>query len=943
MGILNYGAEQQTSGGGILSYGMDSAPSTPMNQEKTIGDIVSGIGSTLMSPASAALDAISYLDKPRGAIAGATQYLTGNSNDENIGQAAIRGWKDNTSYKEAFSPEWVKENPVKAALAGFATDVVLDPMWLLPPAKIAQGIKAGSKAVGLTDALINPAVKAVEGSRTGKGILAFGQDALGYNRVADPIAEFKAGRATDQVVGQDTIDEINKFTKTNPNADVTGILKYVEAKSPDALTTTTIPSERAGIVAAAEDGSLAKSIREGVVTKDQAFNVLREEGKTIPDYLLQEHQRVAQTAQQAIPDYIMRNDVLNAIPDVNIRNQIQSIGDKIIESNKARSESLLNTGRLSNEQFVHFMEGSHLRRSFSQYETPEKFLEAVRKNGTPEEWQRVYSDYQTAQKQAQGFGAAHKVNMKDFAGRQVLSDETLAKMGAINDPAYKVMDTFNRGSKTLREDEFLSKITQMFGKSEQEAAMLSRDLPKSREYVHIADSKSFGELAGKWVPRDVANQVMGALGQKPDKINETLAKAVSWWKVGKLANPASIMRNFYSGIPMANVFGKVPLQAMPKYMAKVADAFLTQGGKNAPLIRELRSTGVLGDIWSKQELGNILTGKEWSQAKEAYKAGNIASAAGNTVKAGANFGMDAFGAPDLFSRAVVFAYHRDHGMSVKEAAKFTNKAQFDYSSAPEWVNWLSRTGVMPFAKFPYFAGKETVEALWNNPAQVTKYTKAQNQVNTNDREKIMPDYLKAKTLLPTGETTRIVNGKEQKVQGNIDLSYVLPFVNDVNVGNPLLDMLQIARTGKNSLGMDVIKPGMTGNEKATAYGKAAFGSIAPSVVAPYSLEKIYNATQGNVDSKGRQYDLTDALLQTVGGVKNVPINTDEMYQQKIGLLKRQIKETDGLIQQAAKDQSLNHEQKRERISEYVRQVKNLSIDIQQTNQAYQREKKRGAI
>lgn len=897
----------------------------PLQEQNGIMDTLGSAWEAIKEPASTALEALSYLDKPRGAIAGTVKAFEDNTP---LLEGAKSGWDNNTSWKETFNQDFVKNNPKMAGVAGFAADVLADPLWLATPAKLIGGVEKASKAIGLTDNLINPAVDAFKATDFGKNVIAKAEDFAGVNRLADVQGDFKTGRATDQVIGQDTIDEINKFKEMNPN-NAEDITKYVEAKPMDSIVNTTIPSERAGIIRAADDGSLAEHLKTGTVTKDQAFNVLRDEGKEVPDYILQEHQRLANAEQfspgKVIPDYKYRDEVLNAIPDQNVRKAVESIGNKIVQANQKMSNELLNSGRLSTEQYVKFQEGSHLRRAFDKYESPDKYLEAVRKNGTTEEWQRVFTDYQTAQKGGTGFGATHKVNMKDFTGRQVLSEETLKKMGAINDPAYKVMDTFNRGSKTLREDEFLTKVSGLYGKSEQEAALLSRDLPKSRQYVPVPAGKSYGELAGKWVPADVANQVMGTMGQKPDKINETYGKILSWWKVSKLANPASIMRNLYSGIPMANVFGKVPLQSMPKYMAKVSHAFAT-GGKNSPLIRELRMSGSLDNTWSKQELSNIIGDNP------------------NGIKKVADWGMKAFGSPDMFSRAIVFAYHRDHGMSIKEAAKMTNKAQFDYSSAPEWVNWLSKTGAMPFAKFPYFAIKSTAKAAYENPAQVTKYFKAQNQVNNQDRENIMPDYMKSRTLLPTGSDTRMVNGKPQKVSNNLDLSYILPFANDLKLGNPAVDALVMSRTGKNGIGQQVIKPGMTTAEKGKVWANWAYNAFAPSLPLPgnYAGDKLQNAYQGRVDSKGRQYDMNSAVLQSVLGIKNVPINEQEMVTQKLTGMKSDVNNIRMVMSNITKDQSLSKEQKMEMFKDHQSQLVQLAKQIKQTQESWQREKKRGA-
>lgn len=883
----------------------------PLPEQSGIMSAIGAVGDVLKQPAAAAMDVLQYFDKPRGAIAGAVKAVQEN---KPVLEGAQTGWKENTSWKETFNPEWVKENPTAAAALGLATDVLLDPLNVLTPVKAVGLVGRGAKAVGLTKA-VAPAIKAVEESAAGKRAIALGEDILGKNRIAEPVAEFQTGRAVDQVRGQDIIDEIAKFKKENPTADAAAITKFVEAM-PAAPVATINP---ATILASEANGTLIKDIQTGIIPKQQAFETIRTAGKEIPDALLQETQRVERAAGNVIPDYVYRDDVLAAIPDAAVRSQVERIGNMIAEKNMKLSDELFQTGRLSPEQVVRFQEGSHLRRSFEKYETPEKFLEDVKKHGTPEEWQRAFTDYQTTKATGTGFGATHKVNMKDFTGRQVLSEDTLKAMKVIDDPAYRVMDTLNRGSKALRDDELLGKVNQLYGTDAATAARLSRDLPASRHYVPVPDTKSYGALAGKWVPADIARQVMGTMGTQPDNINKTLQKIVSWWKVEKLANPASIMRNLYSGIPMANVFGRVPLVALPKYMKKVSEAFLT-GGKNHPLIREIRESGSLGNEWSKQELQNILGGKPTG------------------IKKAADVAMQAFGAPDTFSRAVVYAYHRDHGMTAKQATAFANKAQFDYSQAPEWINWLSKTGAMPFAKFPFFAGKATVEALYKNPAEVTKYIKPMNQVNTEDRETIMPDYLKSKTLLPVGTGTRVVNGKPQPVQNNLDLSYILPFASDVRLGNPVTDAMIMSATGKNAIGQQVIKPGMTTGEKAKEWANYIYNAAGPSFPLPgnYAGDKLYNAATGRVDSKGRQYDMTSAALQTFAGLKNVPINEQELAKQKITALKMQQRDIVAMVNNIAGDKQLTMAQKKERIADHKRQMQELGKEVKQVTAAYSR-------
>lgn len=1212
----------QTSRPSLDSILFDNSPAQqPISQpEQSFGDkaldFAGGVLEGIMMPTNAALEVISQFNRPQGAI---IEGIKAYQNDTPILEGMARGFgRTDASFKETFPEEFAREDPYYAAsILGFGADVVADPLNFIPPAKIAAGAAKASKAIGLTDKVLSPAAKAFKASETGKSIIATAQDLAGVNRAESLQDAFRAGRAADQVHGQDLIDEVqqlkkrygenattltdyieaidpanraapgayklpqeadvfptqfeynlqkeaddlaktfqgrgideaqakllagdvinqrrmsdisdavtgyqkgeyrnptldrawkeheatgrdftyadidfsnlgglNKWAGTNSAADVhvrniadivkqsideagiknaqlfrhggdewsvvvpdlskealdnalknasikvqqyaaqngladiyhpklqkntgVGIYYGVESTSkaksikdlingaeigtsnakkalegnqdvnriisqtmgagtPQGQTgrigqgaAENVPggAQNAGrngspqgglegqgsiqgsglgspaqgdfsiaqnVIKASGDGSLAKMIVRGDVSRPQAFDILRDNGKEIPDYLLTDKQILAKEAGEQIPDYVTRRQVLESIPDETLRKTVQTIGDKIVELNKRNQERLAKAGRLSDEALVRFSDGSHLRRSYEQYENPTQFLTDVKKHGTPEEYRRVYKAVmQSNAPGRQGFGRQHSVDMTDFFQRQHLSEETMKKMGIITDPEYRVMDTLNRSSKTIREDEFLARVNQMFGVDADMAADLSRNLPARRRYVPIPDGDAFGPLKGRWVPRDVANQVMGTLGKnrpEPGSLNESWQKLVSWWKVGKLANPASTMRNFYSGLPMATTFGKVPITALPQQMTKLYKSW-GAGGKNSPLVREMREAGLFDSPWERQDLQNIIGDKS------------------SGIKKAADWGMKVFGAPDQFWRAVVYSYYRDQGRSIQEATKIARRALLDYANSPEWVNTLSRSGAVPFIKFPFHATKATAKALYNDPASVTRWTKAQNQTNTEDREKIMPEYQKARQLLPLGEGERIVNGQPQRVQQNLDLGYILPFANDVSVGNPAIDALMLARTGRNGLGQQVIQPGMSDEEKAAAWAKFGANAVAPTLASPYTIEKLINGAQGRVDSQGRQYSLGEAVAQVGLGLKNVPINTEEQYKQKISEIRRQRQDIAAVINQIRRDQRLTLEEKQERIKNHAARIRKLTTEAREAQEAYRRLKAKGAI
>lgn len=927
------------------------------------------MGDYITDPASSVMKAIQLFDKPRGAIAGGVDAMLDNSD---IIEGIKKGWEDNTSWKEAISDvvpdEFEEEHPNIMTGAGLVADIVADPLWVATPAKIVKGASSLADVTGITKK-VEPLVDAFKESEFGQKAIAGAEDALGINRVEEAGINdaFNAGRAEDAVYNEDVVDNIAKFNKENPD-NIEDVTKYVEAAdrpAGEALEMT--DNVKKDILDSIHTGKAPEDINNGVFSKEDALKATTDAGEEVPDYLLQQHQIDAKLeAQQkiddgiavlrdqknaareakdwgevqrlnaaieaekaskssvVIPDYVYRDQILQTIPDEYVRKAVKSVGDEVIAKNKEYAKAMQEAGLLDDTALVHFKDGSHLRRSYEKYENPEDFLKAIKKDGTPEEWQRAYTDYQKI-KSGAGTTAAHKINQQDFMKRQQLSSATMEKMGLIKNAQYRAMDTFDRSSKALREDTFLKEVGKRFGKTEEEAAKLSRHLPKSRQYVPVPDSKAYGALAGKWIPKDVADTVTRHLGleKDPGALVKGWQTFVSHWKVGKLANPASIARNFYSGLPMANVFGKVGMLDLPRAMKNVNIAL--KNGKNSTLFREFRMSGATDAQQVRNELGNII-GKNksgllnWAETKS----------------------MKAFSFPDQYWRMVVFDHYRHKGESIQAAGKMARKALLDYSNSPNWVNRLARNGIIPFAKFPFHAGKETAKALYHDPANVTKYFKLQNQNSDKDEKKLLPSYLKPETLLPIGEGTRTVNGVKQKVKNNIDLSYILPFANDVSISNPAIDALMLARTGKNGIGQQLIRDGMTWDEKAKVFAEnAIFNTIAPTAVSGYTIDRLKNGYYQNVDSKGRQYDLPSAIGQTVFGIKNVPINDTEMYEQKDSRIKAEINKAKIEMSRIKKDQSMNNAQRESELDKYNNRLEELNVQRHIIKKAYKNIESRG--
>lgn len=691
------------------------------------------------------------------------------------------------------------------------------------------------------------------------------------------------------------------------------------------------------------------------------------QGTKIPDYLLQQHQidAIAESSKNQralmeayrdakskgmddtaamireamkkervrayanLPDYVTREKVLSEIKDENLRKAVQAAADPIIEKMKKDSDTLRDLGLLDNKDYVHFMGGSHLRRAYEKFDNAEDYLKAIKEHGTAEEYQKAFADHERAHSNLGGASSNHKIDMKDFIKRQRLSSETMKGMGLITDAEYRVLDTLDRSSKAIRENQYLKDVAEKFGKTAKEAAELSRNLPPERAYKYVPDSPAYGELAGKWIPADVEKQVRHRVGEgeKPG----WWKKAVAHWKIGRLASPDAVARNFYSGLPMANVFGGVPLYKMPMLMKDAAIAM--KQGKNSNLWREYQASGAKQAKLARSELEGILDGGQG--VKASLKKGDMVG----VVKGVEEKAMKAFGAPDDFWRLVTFAYYRKKGMSVKDAGEKARTALFDYENTPEWVQKLARNGVVPFGRFAYHAAKGTAKAAWNDPAKLSSWGKYQNQTD-DDVKQLYPEYLKPHNLVPLGESTRTVKGKEQKILDNVDVQYISPFSTDVSAGGPAFDLAYLLRSGQNSLGQQIIRPGMSGEDKAKAYAEQVTNMVLPKVMTKGYLEKFYNAAQGNVDKKGRQYDMSQVVQQNLGGIKHVPVNVKEMYMQRMMQFDQQISEKEKEINRIEQDERLSNEEKKREIKKYVGEIKKLVKDSKQVSKAYKSYKRK---
>jgi hypothetical protein len=593
--------------------------------------------------------------------------------------------------------------------------------------------------------------------------------------------------------------------------------------------------------------------------------------------------------------------------------------DFINDINMGGSRGLLDRNLISPETFEKFTD-RYIRREYSKYVTPAEHLKMLQESGQITEAAAFERNMENI---ARRTGGKYGLDLKAISQRKDLPEEVQKQLGRLMDATHP----FAKGGKItadlINRYDFL------------ESVMKNHASDKAEIGYKLIEGKKFGPLDGKYLPREIANEVNRVVPQMTDAAG-WWRKAVGYWKLGKtVLSPATFMRNNISNLALLNIAG-VPTYHIPQYMMKAANE-LHSPGKFTALAN--KSGTFLHNTMTEAELRGFLE----KGVGEGLLTKGVNAAKGITEKA-----ADVYQGSEKLGKMAAFMWAVEKkGMNPADAAKFADEALFNYSKVPPIIDTLRKNGLIPFATFPYKATKATAKALYENPARVAGYYKPVRELQDPDEKTVLPDYLNPETLLPVGKGTRTVNGKEQPVNNYIDLQNILPFQSTENLGiSPAFTVASALYQNKNPLtNREIARKGMTTSEKAAEYGKYAwqqFSPATPIIPGTYGYDKLINqGVFGEPDYRGRQYGLGEAVAHTILGVKNTPINTIEAGQSRLRDLQKEVQAIKYEIRSVQQDARLQDNDKKERIAEYKRRMQEVAKEMKTVGAATQRLKKEG--
>jgi len=930
--------------------------------------------------------ALEYLGKPASAVAGAVEHLTGVSNDDNVAAAAKRGWQENTDYKRVIKeklPDFNKEHPLGAEVLNIAGTILADPLWFATPAKIGR-------AAGLAGRGAETVIKAMDAVPGGRKILEFADD-IGNKEIGGltvkrwlsdhgPLDTEKDALARAQAEHSEKISAVAKEVSEAPEEVRKIVTQYTEAfpdngqfarpaKEVAAWKQGRVAANEAADVATAKADELArmavpldegeqaalvaqKSVKKQIagdldsLTPEQQVQLYSDMyqpiGKTADEMrtiqqkadALNAADKVAKTAQEARKaaetydpiSTLTRSEVLakarEAGMDESLVSQIHDLGEKAAGLADFYTTELKNRGLISSETAAKFAGGRHIRREYLKHVDPEEHLRILEETGQTAAAHQFTQEMDKLQRYADR--RSYKLDLKSISRREDLPQDIQERLGRIFDATHPLAKGGQISADLVTKYDFLKSVADKYGKT------------KAGAGLYKLEGKNFGPLENLHVPREIYNEV-NAITKRLTEPETWWRQAVSWWKIGKtILNPATHARNFMSNLILLNI-GGVPAQDVPSYLAKAASTLKNKD----EVFAEARKAGNF--------LLNTYTENELARSLKPEKTGIIGK--------GIQKAADLYQGNEQLGKMAAYLYAKDHGQTPAEAARFADKALFDYSKVPPVVDWMRRSGVFPFASFPYFASKATAEALYERPAQVAKYYKMAQGTQDKDEQKLLPGYLDPHHVAAVDNilqafgfdrTKRMVDGKSQDVKNYLDLKYIYPFASEASAG-PMIDLISALYANKDPFtDQEIIRQGMSDSQKREAVTdylyKMAVPSFAPAVPGVseggYSFKRMQDAITDTPDTKGRLPRLPEAFAQTVLGLRTIPVNMEEAVQGKMKKLEADRLAVRGEITRLQKDKSLSLEERKPQVDELIQKYRGIVAQQQDVSKRWEQLQKR---
>jgi len=436
--------------------------------------------------------------------------------------------------------------------------------------------------------------------------------------------------------------------------------------------------------------------------------------------------------------------------------------------------------------------------------------------------------------EARFFDKSGKVGMwRDFT----LAERTA--MGEIQEVRYGVAKTIMQMSRDVETARFLDWIAK--NEAKQDESMLPPDAIAletastslmraylKNEWVQVpsaaipgtAGLKRYGNLAGRWVPGPVWNDLRQIASiSDQDVISKVYGPILRAWKISKTAlSPATHMNNVMSNFIMADahdVQAKHMLAALRAVVqgkknpvaTALIEAFQDNGGdagmfnaeeiKNEifePLLKQLEGdlkteAGTPSALMMASNVFALLKAKEIRQAVAMIGQTQTAKVAGIPFKRL----IKLYGQEDELFRLAAFIKAREDGLNDHDAGKFARESFLNYEINAPWIAAL-RKSWMPFVAFTYRAAPMMAKTAADKPWKIAKWMMVAGALNALGYMMSGGDEDKERAFMPDEKNGRIWGLVPKLIRMPWNDAYGQPVFLDIRRWVPVGDVVDMGQS-----------------------------------------------------------------------------------------------------------------------------------------------------
>jgi hypothetical protein len=291
-----------------------------------------------------------------------------------------------------------------------------------------------------------------------------------------------------------------------------------------------------------------------------------------------------------------------------------------------------------------------------------------------------------------------------FKARKELTHDERIAAGMIEDANFVIPKTLAEQRVQLLKAQTLKNIADTFASSEAKDG-----------FVHMSDEsvgggiKKYGALAGKYVPKEVADAIKhaGLVKENMGMLENIWYPLVDHIKVNlTVKNPFTHVYNIGSNIMLSFLHGDVTA------LAKVVNMAVHDKKRFDVLVKRANKYGLNSslDMFEKME--------PFSDKKEPLVMTILKNAYFAKGSKSGDFARHAYEWEDKIFKIASFYRHLSEGMDEKSAFKISQRSYVDYTTPiPGALRVLDKMGIMPFVHYTYKATPMVLEAIAKNPTR----------------------------------------------------------------------------------------------------------------------------------------------------------------------------------------------------------------------------------